>query len=127
MVVRILRTTPVWRWCASVGLACALLLLWSGNVAAAHGVAQDDASFFLMTVSAAIGPFVYLGAKHMFPGYDHLLFLVAVPFFLYRIPDVVSYLSLFNLGPRTPLLAGLLWGGRANALRGPAVLGLSVG
>ena len=47
----------------------------------AHGVAQDDASFFLTNVGAAIGPFMYLGAKHMFTGYDHLLFLVGVLFF----------------------------------------------
>jgi hypothetical protein len=91
VVVRILRTTAVWRWCVSVGLACALLLLlWSVDVAAAHGVAQADASFFLMNVGAAIGPFMYLGAKHMFTGYDHLLFLVGVLFFLYRVQDVIA-------------------------------------
>ncbi len=68
-------TKAMWRWSVSVGLACALLLLWSVDVAAAHGVAQDDASFFLTNVGAAIGPFMYLGAKHMFTGYDHLLFV----------------------------------------------------
>jgi len=126
MVVRILRTTPVWRWCASVGLACALLLLWSGNVAAAHGVAQDDASFFLMNVGAAIGPFMYLGAKHMFTGYDHLLFLVGVLFFLYRIQDVIAYVSLFTLGHSVTLLAGVLWGVQANSFIVDAIIGLSV-
>ena len=126
MVVRILRTTPVWRWCVSVGLACALLLLWSGNVAAAHGVAQDDASFFLMNVGAAIGPFMYLGAKHMFTGYDHLLFLVGVLFFLYRIQDVIAYVSLFTLGHSVTLLAGVLWGVQANSFVVDAIIGLSV-
>ena len=126
MVVRILRTTPVWRWCGAVGLACALLLLWSGNVAAAHGVAQDDASFFLMNVGAAIGPFMYLGAKHMFTGYDHLLFLVGVLFFLYRIQDVIAYVSLFTLGHSVTLLAGVLWGVQANSFIVDAIIGLSV-
>ena len=126
MVVRILRTTPVWRWCVSVGLACSLLLLWSGDVAAAHGVAQDDASFFLMNVGAAIGPFMYLGAKHMFTGYDHLLFLVGVLFFLYRIQDVIAYVSLFTLGHSVTLLAGVLWGVQANSFIVDAIIGLSV-
>ena len=126
MVVRILRTTPVWRWCVAVGLACVLLLLWSADVAAAHGVAQDDASFFLMNVGAAIGPFMYLGAKHMFTGYDHLLFLVGVLFFLYRIQDVIAYVSLFTLGHSVTLLAGVLWGVQANSFIVDAIIGLSV-
>ncbi len=114
------------RWCVSVGLLCALLLLWVGDVAAAHGVAQDDAAFFLTNVGAAIGPFMYLGAKHMFTGYDHLLFLVGVIFFLYRLQDVVLYVSLFTLGHSLTLLAGVLWGVQANPFVIDAIIGLSV-
>ena len=114
------------RWSVSVGLACALVLLWSVDVAAAHGVAQDDASFFLTNVGAAIGPFMYLGAKHMFTGYDHLLFLVGVIFFLYRIQDVVAYVSLFTLGHSVTLLVGVLWGVQANSFIVDAIIGLSV-
>ena len=102
-------TKTLRRWSVSAGLACALVLLWTVDVAAAHGVAQDDASFFLTNVGAAIGPFMYLGAKHMFTGYDHLLFLVGVIFFLYRLQDVVLYVSLFTLGHSVTLLAGVLW------------------
>jgi hypothetical protein len=93
---------------------------------AAHGVAQDDAAFFLTNDGPAIGPFMYLGAKHMFTGYDHLLFLVGVLFFLYRLRDVVLYVSLFTLGHSITLLAGVLWGVRANPFLVDAVIGLSV-
>ncbi len=114
------------RWSVSVGLLGALLLMWPVDIAAAHGVAQDDASFFLTNVGAAIGPFMYLGAKHMFTGYDHLLFLVGVLFFLYRIQDVIAYVSLFTLGHSVTLLAGVLWGVQANSFIVDAIIGLSV-
>ena len=110
----------------SLGLLCALLLVWTVDAAAAHGVAQDDASFFLTNVGAAIGPFMYLGAKHMFTGYDHLLFLVGVLFFLYRIQDVVLYVSLFTLGHSVTLLVGVLGGVHANPFIVDAIIGLSV-
>jgi len=119
-------TKTLWRWSVSLGLLCTLLLLWTVDVAAAHGVAQDDASFFLTNVGAAIGPFMYLGAKHMFTGYDHLLFLVGVIFFLYRLKDVVLYVSLFTLGHSITLLAGVLWGVQANPFIVDAIIGLSV-
>ncbi len=93
---------------------------------AAHGVAQDDAAFFLTNSGPAVGPFMYLGAKHMFTGYDHLLFLVGVLFFLYRLRDVVVYVSLFTLGHSITLLAGVLWGVRANPFVVDAIIGLSV-
>ena len=119
--------TKAWRhWSLSAGLLCALLLAWDVDVLAAHGVAQDDARFFLTNVGAAIGPFMYLGAKHMFTGYDHLLFLVGVLFFLYRFRDVVTYVSLFTLGHSVTLLAGVLWGVQANPFVVDAIIGLSV-
>ncbi|MEQ1856570.1 MAG: HupE/UreJ family protein [Longimicrobiales bacterium] len=105
-----------------VAVGCALL----AAPLAAHGVAQDDAAFFLTNSGPAIGPFMYLGAKHMFTGYDHLLFLVGVLFFLYRLRDIVVYVSLFTLGHSVTLLAGVLWGLRANPFIVDAIIGLSV-
>jgi hypothetical protein len=105
--------------------ACALLLAGAAP-ALAHGVAQDDAVFFLTNRGPAIGPFMYLGAKHMFTGYDHILFLVGVIFFLYRMRDVVLYVSLFTLGHSVTLLAGVLGGVQANPFLVDAVIGLSV-
>lgn len=114
------------RWAALAPVLAAVLLSLSAEGAAAHGVAQDDANFFLTNVGPAVGPFMYLGAKHMFTGYDHLLFLVGVLFFLYRLRDVVAYVSLFTLGHSLTLLAGVLWGVRANPFLVDAIIGLSV-
>ena len=105
--------------------ACAAFFAWA-EPALAHGVAQDDAAFFLTNRGPAIGPFMYLGAKHMFTGYDHILFLVGVIFFLYRMKDVVLYVSLFTLGHSLTLLAGVLWGLHANPFLVDAIIGLSV-
>jgi len=74
----------------------------------------------------AIGPLMYLGAKHMVTGYDHLLFLVGVIFFLYRLKDVLLYVSLFTLGHSVTLLAGVLGGIHANPYIIDAVIGFSV-
>ena len=51
---------------------------------------------------------MYLGAKHMVTGYDHLLFLVGVIFFLYKLKDIVLYVSLFTIGHSVTLLLGVL-------------------
>jgi hypothetical protein len=75
---------------------------------------------------AAIGPLMYLGAKHMVTGYDHLLFLVGVIFFLYRTRDVVQYVSLFTVGHSATLLLGVLGGVRANPYLIDAIIGFSV-
>ena len=69
---------------------------------------------------------MYLGAKHMVTGYDHLLFLVGVIFFLYRLKDVVQYVSLFTIGHSITLLAGVLGGIRANSYLIDAIIGFSV-
>jgi hypothetical protein len=96
------------------------------EIAAAHGVAKRDAAFVQSINGPAIGPFLYLGAKHMVTGYDHLLFLVGVIFFLYRLKDVLLYVSLFTLGHSITLLAGVLGGIHANAFIIDAIIGLSV-
>ena len=96
------------------------------GIANAHGVAQGDAEFVQTNEGAAIGPFMYLGAKHMVTGYDHLLFLVGVVFFLYRMKDILLYVSLFTVGHSATLLAGVLGGIEANAYIIDAVIGLSV-
>src|SRR5215471_12482988 len=79
----------------------------------AHGVSGKDAVFLQGLQGRAIVPLIYLGAKHMVTGYDHLLFLVGVIFFLYRVKDIVLYVSLFTLGHSATLLLGVLGGIRA--------------
>lgn len=101
------------------------VMFWPG-VAIAHNVSKRDASFVQSNKGTAVGPFLYLGAKHMVTGYDHLLFLVGVIFFLYRLKDIVQYVSLFTLGHSTTLLLGVLGGVRANPYLIDAVIALSV-
>ena len=93
---------------------------------AAHGVTGKDAVFLQGLDGPAIGPLMYLGAKHMVTGYDHLLFLVGVIFFLYRLKDVVLYVSLFTIGHSVTLLVGVLGGVRANPYLIDAIIGFSV-
>ena len=96
------------------------------TIAFAHNVSKGDAKFVEANRGAAIGPFLYLGAKHMVTGYDHLLFLVGVIFFLYKLKDVVQYVSLFTVGHSLTLLVGVLGGVHANPYIIDAILGLSV-
>src|SRR6187431_2747132 len=92
----------------------------------AHGVSGKDAVFLQGLEGRAIIPLMYLGAKHMVTGYDHLLFLVGVIFFLYRLKDVLLYVSLFTIGHSITLLVGVLGGIRADAHLVDAVIGASV-
>lgn len=113
---------------ALVGLACVSVivgvLLQVG--VDAHGVSGLDALFLQNLTGAAIGPLMYLGAKHMVTGYDHLAFLVGVIFFLYRVKDVALYVSLFTLGHSLTLLGGVLGGIQVNAYLVDAAIGVSV-
>ncbi len=110
---------------ALAALASVWLLLTAHRVAA-HGVAEADAGFLAGNTGVAAGPFLYLGAKHMVTGYDHLLFLVGVVFLLVRMKDVAIYVSLFTLGHSTTLLLGVLADIPANAFLVDAIIGLSV-
>jgi HupE/UreJ protein len=110
-----------------IRIAIAALLIGAAVAPlSAHGVSGKDAVFLQGLDGRAIGPLLYLGAKHMVTGYDHLLFLVGVIFFLYKLKDVVQYVSLFTLGHSITLLAGVLGGIHANPFLIDAVIGFSV-
>src|SRR5213076_839202 len=96
------------------------------TAAFAHNVSKRDAAFVVANQGRAVAVFLYLGAKHMVTGYDHLLFLVGVIFFLYRLKDVLLYVSLFTVGHSATLLLGVLGGLHANPYLIDAVIGLSV-
>jgi hypothetical protein len=112
-------------WMIPVALVAALVAV-SGDGLSAHGVSGKDAVFLQGLDGRAIGPLLYLGAKHMVTGYDHLLFLVGVIFFLYRLNDVVQYVTLFTIGHSATLLLGVLGGVRANPFLIDAIIGFSV-
>lgn len=106
-------------------LVAALAMVASATLDA-HGVSGKDAVFLQGLSGAAIGPLMYLGAKHMVTGYDHLLFLCGVIFFLYRVKDVLVYVSLFTIGHSATLLLGVLGGVRADPYLIDAIIGFSV-
>src|SRR5215470_12806221 len=111
---------------AATLVAIVVLALAFPDLAFAHNVSKRDAAFVVANQGQAIGPFLYLGAKHMVTGYDHILFLVGVIFFLYRLKDVVAYVSLFTIGHSVTLLAGVLGGIHANSYIVDAIIGFSV-
>jgi hypothetical protein len=93
---------------------------------AAHEVPVGDRGFILEHPGALLGPFVYLGAKHMVTGADHLLYLLGVIFWLYRARDVALYVTLFAVGHSLTLLAGTHAGLAIEAHLVDAVIGASV-
>ena len=88
-------------------LFTALLFLGMPD-ALAHAVAEGDKGFIQESSGVMVLPFIYMGAKHMITGYDHLLFLFGVIFFLYRLKDVGLYVTLFAVGHTVTLLLGVL-------------------
>lgn len=96
------------------------------NTVQAHGISGKDAHFLQENNGQAIGVFIYLGAKHMITGYDHLLYLCGVIFFLYKLREVALFVSLFALGHSITLLSGVLIGLKINPYIIDAIIGLSV-
>lgn len=94
--------------------------------ALAHAIGGRDAAFVQATIGADPFPFLYLGAKHMVTGYDHLLFLFGVIFFLYRLKDILLYVTLFSLGHSTTLILGVLFDLGVSSHLVDMVIGLSV-
>jgi hypothetical protein len=103
-----------------------LTLLLAASPTFAHTVQGRDADFLKTVTGAHAGPFLYLGAKHMVTGYDHLLFLFGVIFFLYRMRDVATYVTCFAVGHSITLLTGVLSGIHVNSYLVDALIGLSV-
>ncbi|SDW10604.1 HupE/UreJ family protein [Marinobacter mobilis] len=103
----------------------AVLLMFSMD-AFAHGVATGDKGYIQENTGTLIVPFIYLGAKHMVTGYDHLLFLLGVIFFLYRLRDVTLYVTLFALGHSVTLITGVFFDITVSAYLVDAIIGLSV-
>jgi len=94
--------------------------------ATAHGVTAGDKGYIQESSGTMLIPFIYLGAKHMVTGYDHLLFLFGVIFFLYRLKDVSIYVTLFAVGHSVTLLAGVLMNISVSAYLIDAIIGFSI-
>ncbi|EJW21565.1 hypothetical protein IMCC14465_13610 [alpha proteobacterium IMCC14465] len=111
----------------SLYISLSLLIFGVLSTAAyAHNVTEGNAGYIQEIWGIHIIPFIYLGAKHMVTGYDHILFLLGVVFFLYRMKDVTVYVSIFAFGHSTTMLLGVLFGWGINAYIVDTIIGLSV-
>lgn len=115
------------RLCTAIGLGLMLVGLF-GIIpdAWAHGVTVGDKGYIQETTGIHMIPFIYLGAKHMMTGYDHLLFLLGVVFFLYRLKDVTIYVTLFAVGHIVTLLSGVLMEISISAYIIDTIIGFSI-
>jgi HupE / UreJ protein len=91
--------------------------------ALAHNVTEADQQAML---EAGYWGYLVLGAKHMLTGYDHLLFLFGVIFFLTSFKGVVKFVTAFTLGHCITLIAATLMGMQANYFLIDAVIALTV-
>jgi len=110
----------------ALGLMGIFLFGLFGTGLYAHGVDENTQSFLSGNSGVAFMPFLYIGAKHMITGYDHLLFLVGVIFFLYQTKEILLYVSMFTIGHSTTLLLGVMADMAINAYLIDAIIALSI-
>lgn len=106
-------------------LAVALSLAWV-ETALAHAVTLGDKGYIQEVTGIHLIPFLYLGAKHMVTGYDHILFLFGVIFFLYGMKQIAVYVSLFAIGHSTTMLLGVWLDFGISSYIIDAIIGFSV-
>ncbi len=88
-----------------------------------HGMSEADKA---RALEATNWDFVELGASHMITGYDHLLFLFGVVFFLTKFSDIVKFVTAFTIGHSITLLFATLYHVQANYYLIDAVIALTV-
>lgn len=99
-----------------VGLVLPIWLL-------AHGVSESDQE----TLSnGGLLAYNWVGAKHMVTGYDHLLFLAGVIFYLSGFRDIVRFITVFTIGHSITLISATYLGIKADEHLVDAVIALSV-
>lgn len=111
---------------ASILLLAVALSLALVETAFAHAVTLGDKGYIQEVTGVHLIPFLYLGAKHMVTGYDHLLFLFGVIFFLYGFKQIATYVSLFAIGHSTTMLLGVWFDFGISSYIIDAIIGFSV-
>jgi len=101
----------------------AMLGLLATTVASGHGV--PDAQLQRL-IDGGVLDYIICGAWHMVTGYDHLLFLFGVMFFLIRFIDIVKLITAFTVGHCLTLICATLWEVNANYYLIDAVIAVSV-
>ena len=109
-----------------IGALLILFVLLSAAAAFAHDMSQANKTYVQSINGPAPVPFFYLGAKHMVTGIDHLLFLLGVIFYLYRLRDIIIYVTMFTIGHSTTLILGVLLGTGFNSSLVDAIIGFSI-
>ncbi len=116
---------PLSRMALPLLILVGFMLLWTDSVLA-HAVTQGDKGYIQEITGVKIIPFIYLGAKHMVTGYDHILFLLGVIFFLHGMKQIAGYVSLFAIGHSTTMLLGVYFDVGINSYIIDAIIGFSV-
>jgi len=98
------------------------LFIFSGLIFS-HGISESDKSEI---IQGTLIDYLYLGAKHMITGYDHILFLIGVIFFLTRFSDIVKFVTAFTIGHSITLIFATLFKITANYYLIDAVIAFSV-
>ena len=114
------------RTMVTIGAVLLVLLLLQAVPAFAHDISESDRAAVAQIEGPAPFAFLYLGAKHMVTGIDHILFLIGVVFFLHKLRDVVVYVTMFTIGHSLTLLGGVLMNTGANSYIVDAIIGFSV-
>lgn len=108
-------------------LTLLMSMLWvMTGPAAAHDLTGGDANFVGNNSGAAIAPFIYLGAKHMITGYDHILYLAGVIFFLRQLRQVVQFVTLFAIGHSLTLILAVAANWHVSEVLIDGIIALSV-
>lgn len=89
----------------------------------AHGVSSADQAILS---NGGLMAYVYVGAKHMITGYDHLLFLAGVIFYLSGFRDIVKFITVFTIGHSITLTGATYLGIQSDEHLIDAVIALSV-
>lgn len=103
-------------------LFSALLMLINSN-SWAHGISEADKQAML---EGGYVKYMWLGSTHMLTGYDHLLFIFGVIFFLASFKDIVKFISIFTLGHCLTLIFATFFKITANYYLIDAVIAVSV-
>ena len=104
-------------------LVFSALLFLSPLLLLAHGVSVSDQEILN---NGGLWSYIYVGAKHMVTGYDHLLFLAGVIFYLSGIKDIIRFITAFTIGHSITLLGATYFGITANEHLVDAVIAISV-
>lgn len=98
-------------------------ILLTTSIAYAHGISEADKAAML---NGGNLQYIWLGATHMLSGYDHLLFLFGVIFFLTNTKDIIKFVTIFTIGHSITLIFATFMGIKANYYLIDAVIALSV-